>query len=80
MCLDRVRKQAGGQEGLSCGQAGSQAVLGRLPSRPKAVGLQSGRGEVSCNGHFLARPRAACIVSYPKSGKMSARFLNATVS
>ena len=36
-CLDRVRKQADVQEGLSCGQAGSQAVLGRLPSRPTAV-------------------------------------------
>ena len=36
MHLDRVNKQAGGQEGQKYGQASSQAAPDRLPSRPAA--------------------------------------------
>ena len=37
MYLDWVQKQADGQGGLNCGQAASQVVPDRLPSRPTAV-------------------------------------------
>ena len=37
MRLDRVNKQADGQEGQKCGQAGSQAAPDKaVPSRPAA--------------------------------------------
>ena len=51
------------QLGLICGLEASQAVPERSAGRPTAEPRQRRGGDVSCNGHFLARPRAARTVS-----------------
>ena len=76
-CLDSVQKQAGGLD------RSDTALI--LRSHQCQTGVeqsdcQPGHSDVSCNGRFLARPGATRTVSYPKSAKIHARFLNVTVS